>query len=267
MRQVPTGAGKSSVLTQKHAVDLTAMNNEVTLANGDNAGSMHRQLYQLKQMMLLYEAAMDAVTSRVEVLQEDFRLLHDYNPIEHVKSRLKSAESILGKAQRKGLELTVTNLMNSLYDIAGVRLTCSFPSDLYTVRDLLLSQPDLRLVEEKDYVSTPKPNGYKSLHLIIQVPVHLSTGTHQVPVEVQLRTIAMDFWASLEHKIYYKYDHDVPKHLTDALKLAADVADTLDTSMERIHREVQNLDQSRESSEVSDALIEALLRRGEDPRP
>lgn len=219
---------------------------------------MRRQLADLRKMMLLYEAAMESVTSRIEVLQEDFRLLHDYNPIEHVKSRLKSPESILAKAERKGTTLNTDNLMGSLFDIAGVRLTCSFPGDIYRIRDLLCSQPDLCLKEEKDYIASPKPNGYKSLHLILTVPVHLSDGTRQVPVEVQLRTIAMDFWASLEHKIHYKYDGTVPKHLTDALKLAADVADTLDTSMERIHVEVQQLE-PKALPEAPVAFIDALL--------
>ena len=208
---------------------------------------------------------MESVTARVEVLQEEYQLLHDYNPIEHVKSRLKSPESILEKMTRKGMHLTVDGLMGTLFDIAGVRLTCSFPTDIYLVRDLLCAQEDLTILEEKDYIANPKPNGYKSLHLIVKVPVHLSAGSQMVPVEIQLRTIAMDFWASLEHKIHYKYHGEVPKHLTDAMKLASDVAETLDTSMERIHQEVQELE-SASLPDAPEVFVEALLQDAADRR-
>ncbi|PJI94758.1 GTP pyrophosphokinase [Luteimicrobium subarcticum] len=193
---------------------------------------------ELQRMLLIYKFGIDEVVTKVEVLREEMRELHADNPIEHLGSRLKSPRSIVAKARRKGIPLTRAALNEQMFDIAGVRITCAFGSDIYRVRDMLLAQPDLTLVDERDYITHPKSNGYKSLHLILRVPVFLSDRVESVVVEVQLRTIAMDFWASLEHKIYYKYDKEVPQHITDALKLAAEVASTLDVTMERIRDEV-----------------------------
>ncbi|WP_251151883.1 GTP pyrophosphokinase family protein [Cellulosimicrobium sp. Marseille-Q4280] len=205
--------------------------------------------------MMTYKFGIDEVMTKITVLRDEFRHIHDYNPIEHVGSRLKSIDSILAKARRKGIPLTPEGVRESMLDVAGVRVTCSFVSDIYRVRDMLAGQGDMTVLEERDYIAHPKGNGYKSLHLIVQVPVYLSDRVEDVVVEIQLRTIAMDFWASLEHKIYYKYQREVPSHLTDALKLAADVAATLDTTMERIHEEVRELDGVPEPSETTDALV------------
>lgn len=195
-------------------------------------------LREVERQLLIYRFGIDEVMTKITILRDEFRLTHEYNPIEHLGSRLKSLESITTKARRKGIPLTPEAVRAQMLDIAGVRVTCSFVTDIYRVRDMLLRQRDLTILEERDYIAHPKPNGYKSLHLIVQVPVYLSDRVEDVVVEIQLRTIAMDFWASLEHKIYYKYDRDVPRHLTDSLKLAADVAWSLDTSLERIHDEV-----------------------------
>lgn len=176
--------------------------------------------------------------TKIMVLRDEFREIRDYNPIEHIGSRVKSMESIVDKAQRKDIPLTPDALRAGIFDIAGVRITCGFVSDIARVRDMLVGQSDITLIEERDYITNGKANGYKSLHLILQVPVFLSDRVENVTVEVQIRTIAMDFWASLEHKIHYKYGHDVPPHLVTELKLASDVASQLDRSMERIHDEV-----------------------------
>jgi putative GTP pyrophosphokinase len=188
--------------------------------------------------MMTYKFGIDEVMTKVEVLRDELTHFHDDNPIERVGSRLKSVDSIVAKARRKGIPLTPDAIRAQMLDIAGVRITCSFVTDIYRVRDMLVGQRDLEVVEERDYIAHPKPNGYQSLHVIVRVPVFLSDRVEEVVVEIQLRTIAMDFWASLEHKIYYKYDRDVPNHITDALKLAADVAMTLDQTMERIRDEV-----------------------------
>jgi putative GTP pyrophosphokinase len=188
--------------------------------------------------MLTYKFGIDEVMTKVGVLRDELKHFHDDNPIEHLGSRLKSVDSIVAKARRKGIALTPAAIREQMLDIAGVRITCSFVSDIYRVRDMLVAQRDLEVVEERDYIARPKPNGYQSLHLIVRVPVFLSDRVEDVVVEIQLRTIAMDFWASLEHKIYYKYDREVPAHIIDALKLASDVAMTLDTTMERIRDEV-----------------------------
>lgn len=221
------------------------------IQNPSTRQAVRSRINQLHRLMMVYEFGMEEMLTKINILRSEFRLAHDYNPIEHVGSRLKSMHSLVKKAQRKGIPLEYEQLRQNMFDIAGVRLTCSFVSDIYRMRALLLAQTDLVLLEERDYIADPKANGYKSLHLILQVPVFLASGAEYVPVEVQLRTIAMDFWASLEHKIYYKYEKEVPRHLTDALKLAADVAGSLDTSMERIHQEVVQLDHA-ESSEPAE---------------
>jgi len=209
---------------------------------------------EFRHLMMCYKFGIDEVMTKITVLRDEFRHVHDDNPIEHLGSRLKSLDSIVAKARRKGIPLTPEGVRENMFDVAGVRVTCAFVSDIYRVRDLLVGQRDLTVLEERDYIAHPKSNGYKSLHLIVQVPVFLSDRVEDVVVEIQLRTIAMDFWASLEHKIYYKYQRDVPQHLTDALKLAADVAATLDTTMERIHDEVRGLDGVPEPAENTDEL-------------
>ena len=194
------------------------------------------------QTMLAYKFAVDEVLTKVEILRQEYLHLHRDNPIEHVSSRLKSPESIVAKARRKGLPLDLEVIRRTVLDIAGVRITCSFPKDVYTIRDVLLAQSDVTLITERDYIASPKPNGYRSLHLIVQVPVFLSRGPQDVTVEVQIRTIAQDFWASTEHKIYYKYDHEIPEHLRLELARAAETARELDARMEALHQQVRDLD-------------------------
>lgn len=197
---------------------------------------------QLTRFMMSYKFGLDEVTTKINILKEEFTRIHDYSPIEHVNSRLKSPESILRKAMRKGATLDLDGIRDEVLDIAGIRVTCSFISDTYKIRDMLAQQQDLTVIREVDYIAKPKPNGYKSLHLVVEVPVFMSDRVEHVRVEVQIRTIAMDFWASLEHKIYYKYDREVPEQLLDDLRRAADVANRLDVEMERLHDEAQTLD-------------------------
>jgi putative GTP pyrophosphokinase len=203
------------------------------------------QLDQLKRIhtmltrfMMMYKFALQEVETKIDILQEEFQLLHDYNPIEHTKSRVKSPESIMKKLYRKGGAGSLKEIRESITDIAGIRITCSFVSDIYRVSSLLQNQNDLEVVSVKDYIKDPKPNGYQSLHLLVKVPVFMSDRQESVYVEVQIRTIAMDFWASLEHKIFYKFNGTVPQRLLDELKEAADSASELDEKMERLHREV-----------------------------
>lgn len=235
------------------------------LVQADLSAEITPMIDRFRRMMMTYKFGIDEVMTKITVLRDEFRHVHEYNPIEHVGSRLKSFESILDKARRKGIPPTPDAIQEQMFDVAGVRVTCSFVSDIYRVRDMLAGQRDLTVLEERDYIANSKPNGYKSLHLIVKVPVFLSDRVEDVVVEIQLRTIAMDFWASLEHKIYYKYGREVPRHLTDALKLAADVAATLDTSMERIHDEVRDADYGHvpvDSEEMlgSREMVEAFMR-------
>lgn len=155
------------------------------------------------RFMLTYQSGINEIMTKVTVLREEFKQVHRYNPIEHVSSRLKTPESLVGKVARKGIEPSFESIRANIHDIAGVRVTCSFVSDVYRVFDLVTAQPDVHVVDVKDYINTPKPNGYRSLHGIVDVPVYLSSGEQMARVELQVRTIAMDFWASLEHKIYY----------------------------------------------------------------
>jgi putative GTP pyrophosphokinase len=193
---------------------------------------------ETERFMLRYKFGMDEVITKLSILREEFSQNHDYNPIEHISSRLKSLDSVVAKLQRKGIEASFDTIRETITDIAGVRVTCSFVSDAYRLAELLTAQRDIRVLRVKDYIAEPKANGYQSLHLIVEVPVFLSTGAHPVAVEVQIRTIAMDFWASLEHKIYYKYDRHVPAELLERLTDAAHTAAELDARMERLHREV-----------------------------
>ncbi|MBP2436568.1 GTP pyrophosphokinase [Microbacterium amylolyticum] len=186
-----------------------------------------------------YRFGMREIETKLEILRDDFEHEYDYNPVEHLSSRVKSVDSIIDKVERRGVEPSFEAIREHITDIAGVRVTCSFVSDAYRLFDLLSRQDDVDVLVVKDYIANPKSNGYKSLHAIIQIPVFLPRGTVRVPVEVQFRTIAMDFWASLEHKIYYKYEKRVPQHLLDDLHAAAITASDLDERMERLHREIR----------------------------
>lgn len=196
---------------------------------------------QLTEFQLHYKFGMDEILTKITVLREEFEHTRDYSPIEHVNFRLKSLERILDKVQRYGCDPSLEGIRHAIRDIAGVRITTSFVSDAYWVAEMLCSQPDIQVVEVKDYIASPKPNGYQSLHLILQVPVFLSNRTEFVYVEVQIRTVAMDFWASLEHKIYYTYDGEVPSDILDELRDAADRAAALDRQMADIREKVTAL--------------------------
>lgn len=209
---------------------------------------------EITRFMMMYKFALDAFETKIEILKEEFQFLHDYNPIEHTKTRLKSPESILNKISRKGCDISLSSIRENIKDIAGLRITCSFVTDIYRISDMLRKQSDLRILEVKDYILHPKPNGYQSLHLLVQVPVYMSDRKEDVYVEVQIRTIAMDFWASLEHKIFYKYNESVPPRLLQELKEAADSAAALDKRMERLHKEIEEIKVSRSEAEEAQVI-------------
>ncbi len=188
-----------------------------------------------------YEFGIEEMLTKIRILRAEFRQAHDHNPIEHVTSRLKSIDSILEKTTRYGCTADPQTIRERILDIAGIRITCSFVSDAYWVADMLSSQPDVEVVRRKDYIAGPKDNGYRSLHLIVRVPVFLSDRTEHVPVEVQIRTIAMDFWASVEHRLSYKYRGEVPEHLRSELRAAAATAAELDARMGLLRDEVRDL--------------------------
>jgi putative GTP pyrophosphokinase len=212
---------------------------------------------EITRFMMMYKFALDVMETRLDILTEEFQLLHEYNPIENTKSRLKSPESIIKKLFRKGCDISFPSISENIKDIAGLRITCSFISDIYRISEMLKQQGDLRVIAEKDYIKQPKPNGYQSLHLLIEVPVSMSDRQEYVCIEVQIRTIAMDFWASLEHKIYYKYNEAVPARLLEELKEAADSASALDRKMERLHKEIEEIkeEQYEDSGENLNQIV------------
>ncbi len=193
---------------------------------------------QYKQMMMFYEAGIRQLTTKLQILNREFEQSNDRNPIENIKSRIKSAESIAKKMERKGLPMTLSCLTNNIYDIAGIRVICPFITDVYEVARMLLSQTDVELVQVKDYIREPKENGYRSLHLIVKINVFFSDGMRQVPVEVQMRTIAMNFWASTEHQLRYKKDKVFTPEMHERLKKCADIMADADYQMQKLAEEI-----------------------------
>lgn len=198
----------------------------------DDAREMVKVFSDLR---MRYHAAIREVSTKLEVLDNEFSVKHDYNPIHHMECRLKSMKSIVEKIKRKGWELDIESVYR-ITDFAGIRVICNYINDVYTVEESLLRQDDIKLIRRKDYIENPKESGYRSLHLVIEIPIFLSDRTYKMPVEVQIRTIAMDTWASLEHELKYKRDDDLPSHVADELKECAKSMAAVDESMERIHK-------------------------------
>ena len=197
-------------------------------------------MLEYRKIKLLYRSALKEIGTKLEILNDEFKLVHQYNPIEHIESRLKTDESITRKI-RKGKEITVENIQKYIDDIAGVRVICSFTPDIYRIVDMISSQDDIEVLKTKDYMLNPKVNGYRSYHLIVRVPIFLSDRVVPTKVEIQIRTVAMDFWASLEHKIYYKYEGNTPEYIKKELKECADLVTFLDSKMLAINEEVRSI--------------------------
>lgn len=198
-------------------------------------------MLEYRKIKLLYRSALKEFGTKLEILNDEFKLVHQYNPIEHIESRLKTDESITRKLIRKGKEITVENIQKYIDDIAGVRVICSFTPDIYRIVDMISSQDDIEVLKTKDYMLNPKVNGYRSYHLIVRVPIFLSDRVVPTKVEIQIRTVAMDFWASLEHKIYYKYEGNTPEYIKKELKECADLVTFLDSKMLAINEEVRSI--------------------------
>ena len=192
---------------------------------------LHDPVDQWKSTMFLYDSALKSINTKIEILNNEFVQLYNYNPIEHITSRLKTPASIVKKLKGDGKEVTVENMVSHLNDVAGIRIICSFMSDIYPIADMIAKQADITVLHVKDYIKYPKSNGYKSYHMVVTIPVYLSDGKIDTKVEIQIRTIAMDFWASLEHKIAYKFEGHAPDYLEAELKACADMVDILDAKM------------------------------------
>ena len=197
---------------------------------------MRENTLPVNTLMAHYHCAIMEIETKFNVLNKQFSLQYDRNPIESIKARVKSMESILKKVRRKNIPLTLESIEKNIRDIAGVRVICSFQDDIYLLADCLLNQDDITLLEVKDYIKNPKPGGYRSLHLIVEVPIFLQNEKKQMKVEVQLRTIAMDFWASLEHKLRYKKNipAEEANRRAEELLAGAEISSSLDQRMEKI---------------------------------
>lgn len=208
-------------------------------------GTMEELLFydqeeEWNQALLLYKAVLKEVCTKLEILNDEFKLAHQYNPIEHISSRIKSMHSIARKMRLKQKELTVENIIRYINDVAGVRIICSFTSDIYRIASAIAKQDDVTILKVKDYIAEPKPNGYTSYHMIVSIPIFLSNDVIHTKVEIQIRTIAMDFWASLEHKIYYKFEGKAPDSIRDELRECANIVSFLDQKMLSINENVKN---------------------------
>lgn len=196
-----------------------------------------------EEVMLIYNGALRQIQTKLNILNEEFQHVHNYNPIEHIKARLKTPESIVKKLRRHGYDSTLENMVKYCNDIAGVRIICDFTSDIYKIADMISNQSDIRILAIKDYLVNPKPSGYKSYHMIVTVPVYLSDRIVDTKVEIQIRTIAMDFWASLEHKIAYKFEGKAPDYLERELKSCADMVDMLDMKMFSLNQAIMAVEE------------------------
>lgn len=211
-----------------------------------NIPKSFNQVDQWKTVMFLYESALKEINTKIEILNDEFVHIYNYNPIEHIKSRLKTPDSIVKKLKRYGYEVTIDNMVDKLNDIAGIRIICSFTSDIYQIAEMISKQSDVTVVYVKDYIQCPKPNGYKSYHMVVTIPIYLTDGPVETKVEVQIRTIAMDFWASLEHKIYYKFEGNAPAYLQQELKACADVVNMLDAKMFSLNQAILKLSEEQQ---------------------
>ena len=199
-----------------------------------------------EEVLLVYNSALKQISTKIEILNDEFQQVHRYNPIEHIKFRIKTPESIVKKPKRNGYEPTISNMVKYVNDIAGIRVICSFTSDIYKIAEMISSQSDIRVISVKDYLVSPKPSGYTSYHMLVTVPVYLSDRIVDTKVEIQIRTVAMDFWASLEHKIHYKFEGNAPEHIKDELVECAHLVSDLDTRMRLLNEEVQSINQEKE---------------------
>ena len=189
-------------------------------------------------LMFLYNSALKEVGTKLDILNDEFVHIHKYDPIEYIKKRIKTPESIVKKLKRDGYEVTVENMVNYINDIAGIRIVCSFTSDIYRLAEMIGKQNDLTVVSIKDYIKHPKVSGYKSFHMHVTIPIFLSDRVVDTKVEIQIRTIAMDFWASLEHKIYYKFEGNAPDYISRDLRACAEIVSDLDAKMLQLNEAI-----------------------------
>ena len=197
----------------------------------DTTQILNEDIDSWETAMFLYNSALKEVGTKLDILNDEFVHIHKYNPIEYIKKRIKTPESIVKKLKRDNYEVTIENMVKYIKDIAGIRIVCSFTSDIYRLAEMIGKQNDLTVVSIKDYIKHPKASGYKSFHMQVSLPIFLSDRVVDTMVEIQIRTIAMDFWASLEHKIHYKFEGDAPDYISRDLRECAEIVSNLDAKM------------------------------------
>lgn len=236
-----------------HLCDFLCYTNFTVLCEKENEGvrmefkTGSEDIDSWEEVILVYSAALRQIETKMEILNDEFQHVHQYNPIEHIKSRIKTPESIVKKLKRNGRESTIENMVKYVNDIAGIRIICSFTSDIYRIADMIGEQRDIKVISVKDYITFPKASGYKSYHMIVTVPVYLSDRIVDTKVEIQIRTVAMDFWASLEHKIHYKFEGDAPEHIKSELIECAKMVSDLDARMLSLNEEILNISNGEKS--------------------
>ena len=208
-------------------------------ASGIDVDFAKKSAQDFIKLMSYYKCAIMEIETKFNVLNVEYSLEHDRNPINTIKTRLKSPQSIKEKLERQGLDYSVTTIEENIFDVAGVRVVCSFPADVYTLADAILKQDDVKLIKKKDYIENPKPNGYRSLHMIVEIPIFLANEKRAMKVEIQLRTIAMDFWASLEHQLRYKKDIDDSEDVSRELFECAEMSSKLDMRMDNLRKKLK----------------------------
>ncbi len=214
------------------------MENIIELIKHDDADSW-------ETLMFLYNAALKEINTKIDILNDEFQHIYHYTPIEHIKSRIKTPTSIVNKLKKNGYETSVENMVRHVNDIAGIRIICSFTSDIYLIADMITKQSDLKVVSVKDYITHPKVSGYQSYHILVTVPIHLTQGIVDTIVEIQIRTIAQDFWASLEHKIYYKFEGNAPDYIRRELQECANIVSNLDRRMLSLNEKIQEFSEKK----------------------
>ena len=240
---------------------------EFKVENGDGIDSW-------KEVTLVYSAALRQMETKMQILNDEFQHVHQYNPIEHIKARIKTPESIVKKLKRYGQESTIDNMVKYINDIAGIRIICSFTSDIYRIADMIRDQRDIKVIAVKDYITYPKASGYKSYHMIVSIPVYLSDRTVDTKVEVQIRTVAMDFWASVEHKVRYK--KNIPdseaEQLAAELSSCADQIAAMDNKMEEIRRRIAEAEEreaenspAKQPQTIGGVMLKKRLESGRFP--
>ena len=221
----------------------------------DTPMKLHEDVDSWSTVIFLYNSALKEVGTKLEILNDEFQHVHQYNPIEYIKRRIKTPESIVKKLKRNGYEVSIDNMVNHVNDIAGIRIVCSFTSDIYRLAEMIGKQNDLTVVSIKDYIKHPKESGYKSFHMLVTVPIFLSDRVVDTKVEVQIRTMAMDFWASLEHKIYYKFEGNAPEYISSDLKDCSEIVSMLDAKMLQLNEailEAKAQEQEHSTTEIKE---------------